>query len=110
MFLHELSDDVLRLIISELDTDTGKNDLISLALTCRRLSQFARHAITRNVKLIMPSRQFELPLPRGRIGENFVDDRSYFRGLNGAIPARASSSAFSFASLPAWPLTQCHVT
>jgi hypothetical protein len=60
MFLHELSDDVLRLIISELDTDTGKNDLISLALTCRRLSQFARHAITRNVKLIMPSRQFEL--------------------------------------------------
>ena len=29
-------------------------------------------------------------------------------GRNGSMPSRASSSARSFASWPAWPLTQCH--
>ena len=42
-----------------------------------------------------------------RAGERY---RSARFGLNGAIPARANSSARRFPSASAWPRTQCHVT
>ncbi|KAE9363979.1 hypothetical protein N431DRAFT_564508, partial [Stipitochalara longipes BDJ] len=60
MLLHELNDDILQLITSELDTEAGKIDLINLSLTCRRLSELARPVIPRTVCLVMPSPQLEL--------------------------------------------------
>lgn len=46
MLLHELNDDVLQHIVSELALDFwhGNKDLLSLALTCRSLSRLARPA------------------------------------------------------------------
>ncbi|PMD21407.1 hypothetical protein NA56DRAFT_126216 [Hyaloscypha hepaticicola] len=62
MFLHQLIDDVLLHIVSDLASDiwSGKQDLFNLSLTCHALSNFARPAIPRNVVLGIPSRRFEL--------------------------------------------------
>ena len=53
-------------------------------------------------------------LDRGRqAARHLISDSSYIspcvRRSSGPIPARANSSARSFRSWPAWPLTQCHV-
>ena len=54
---------------------------------------------------------FGKPLLPGGIWIGFDPARlGYFAVLNGAIPARANSSARSFSAWPAWPLIQRQVT
>jgi len=62
MLLHELNDDVLLCIVSEivLDHRRGTHALFSLALTCRSLSRLACPLIGHHVSLRVASRRFKL--------------------------------------------------
>ena len=61
MPLNELNDDVLRLIITFLDSSGyDRSNILSLALTCHRLHRLANNFIPRAVSLIIPSLKFSL--------------------------------------------------
>lgn len=62
MLSHQLNEDVLQFVISELAGDgrTGNIDLVSLALTWRSISRLARHAVSQYISLDSPSHKFYL--------------------------------------------------